>query len=215
MKALCKYISLVLFVFLIGCSQKQQSYELPFYNSSDFTPVWVLEGESIPDTIHKVDAFSFTDQNGNTITNSTYEGKIYAANFFFTSCPSICPVMTNNILKVEEKFESDDDVMFISHSVTPDIDSVARLKTFSKTYNIDNSKWHLVTGDKAEIYNLAWYSYFADEDPGFSEDSSEFIHSEHVLLVDKNGYIRGVYNGTLELEMQRMSDDISLLKQED
>jgi protein SCO1/2 len=215
MKALCKYISIAIIVLFIGCTEKQQSYELPFYNGADFTPVWVLKGESIPDSIHKVDVFSFTDQNGETITNETYEDKIYAANFFFTSCPSICPVMTNNILQVEKEFKGDDDIMFISHSVTPDIDSVARLKTFSETYDIDDSKWHLVTGSKADIYNLAWYSYFADEDPGFSQDSSEFIHSEHILLVDKSGYVRGVYNGTLELEMERLSDDINILKRED
>lgn len=214
MKALCKYISIFAVLFLMGCGNSQQTYELPFYNGSDFTPYWVLQGESIPDSIHSVDEFSLTDQNGETITNENYEGKIYAANFFFTSCPGICPVMTKNLKNVQDEFENDDDVMFISHSVTPDIDSVSRLKTFAETYGIDDSKWHLVTGDKAEIYNLAWYSYFADEDPGFSQDSSEFIHSEHVLLVDKKGYIRGVYKGTLELEMQRMEDDIRILEKE-
>ena len=217
MKTLCKYILIALAVISVsGCGMKEEesTSTLPYYNGSDFTPIWIAPGESVPDSIHKVDQFSFIDQNGETVTNETYEGKIYAANFFFTSCPSICPVMTKNLKTVEDEFADDDEVMFISHSVTPDIDSVERLRQFADTYGIDDSKWHMVTGDKADIYNLAWYSYFADENPGFSEDSSEFIHSEHVLLVDQNGYIRGVYKGTLELEMQRMSDDIAILESE-
>lgn len=203
-------------LIMSGCSLKfAEETSLPYYNGADFTPIWITPGESIPDSIHRVDAFSFTDQNGKTITNKEYIGKIYAANFFFTSCPSICPIMTKNLRKVEDTFKNDEDIMFISYSVTPDIDSTTRLKIFADTYGIDDSKWHLVTGDKAEIYNLAWYSFFADENPGFSRDSSEFIHSEHVLLVDKSGYIRGVYNGTLPLDMERMTADINILKEED
>ena len=216
MKAICKYISL-LFIALIltSCAMKQEeTSSLPYYNGPDFTPVWLMEDQAVPDSIHRVDDFSFTDQNGLTITKDTYAGKIYAANFFFASCPSICPVMTKNLKTVEDEFINDDDFMLISHSVTPEIDSVPILKSFSETYNVNDSKWHFVTGDKAEIYNLAWYSYFADEEPGFSEDSSEFIHSEHVLLVDTEGYVRGVYNGTLPLDMKRMIDDINILKEE-
>lgn len=122
--------------------------------------------------------------------------------------------MTRNLKSVEQEFINDDDFMLISHSVTPEIDSVPILKSFTETYIINDSKWHFVTGNKAEIYNLAWYSYFADEEPGFSQDSSEFIHSEHVLLVDKDGYVRGAYNGTLPLDMERMIEDINILKED-
>jgi protein SCO1/2 len=121
--------------------------------------------------------------------------------------------MMENLLKVQKEFPGNEDIAFISHTVTPWIDSVARLKNYAQRFNLDN-RWHLVTGDKATIYNLARCSYFAEEEPGFTKDSTEFLHSEHVVLVDKYKKIRGVYNGTLELEIDRLIGDIKELMNE-
>ena len=194
-------------LLITGC--KQQS-SIPYYNKADFTPEW-SENKSIS---HSIPAFSFTDQNNTIVSEKTFTDKIYIANFFFTSCGSICPRMMQNILKVQKAFPSNENIAFISHTVTPWIDSTARLKKYAERFGLDN-RWHLVTGNKAAIYKLARQSYFAEEEPGFTKDSTEFLHTEHVLLIDENKHIRGVYNGTLELEIDRMIDDIKqLLKEE-
>ncbi len=122
--------------------------------------------------------------------------------------------MTKNLLKVQKAFPQNNHIAFISHTVTPSIDSVARLKKYAERFGLDD-RWHLVTGDQAAIYTLARQSYFAEEEPGFTKDSTEFLHTEHILLIDANKHIRGVYNGTLELEIDRMIEDIQqLLKEE-
>jgi protein SCO1/2 len=188
---------------------KQQSH-LPWYNTADFTPAWTKEKSSS----HSIPAFSFTDQNNKIVSEKTFANKIYIANFFFTSCGSICPRMMENLLKVQKAFPANNHIAFISHTVTPWIDSIARLKKYAERFALDN-RWHLVTGDKATIYTLARQSYFAEEEPGFTKDSTEFLHTEHILLIDQDKHIRGVYNGTLELEIDRMIDDIKqLLKEE-
>ncbi|SRR5258706_2347135 len=203
------HLSWILIVFMIvtgGCKQKSG---LPFYNTADLTPAWNNDkaGE------HHIPSFSFVDQNNEIVSEKTFANKIYIANFFFTSCGSICPRMTSNLLKVQKAFPANDHIGFISHTVTPWIDSVSRLKKYAKRFELDN-RWHLVTGDKNTIYGLARRSYFAEEETGFSRDSTEFLHTEHILLVDRNKQIRGVYNGTLELEIDRMIDDIQLLLKE-
>ncbi len=201
-----------LFVFLSACQIKKQTDGLPYYNTPDFTPIWSTV--KTPDSIHTIAAFQFTDQNNTSITHATFKNKIYVANFFFTACSSVCPKMMNNLLEVQKAFANDTDVLLLSHSVTPWKDSVAVLKSFANEYKINDLQWHLVTGKKSEIYELARKSYFAEEEPGFTRDSSEFLHTEHVLLIDKKSRIRGIYNGTLALEMQRLIADIKLLKKE-
>jgi protein SCO1/2 len=163
--------------------------------------------------MHQVPGFSLIDQHSDTVSGQTFRGKIYIANFFFTSCGSICPVMMKNLLKVQQAFAGDTGIAILSHSVAPWVDSVARLKRYSEKYGFDN-RWHLVTGNKAYIYGLARQGYFAEEEPGYYKDSTEFLHTEHVLLIDPNRHIRGVYNGTLELEIDRMIADIRLLRDE-
>jgi len=193
---------------LPGC---KQAPGLPYYNTADFTPVWKTGNSSA--ALHSIPAFSLTDQYNATIDGNTLHGKMYIANFFFTSCGSICPVMTRNLLKVQRAFPADTMIAFLCHTVTPWIDSTARLQRYSEKYGMDN-RWHLVTGSKASIYQLARQGYFAEEAPGFYKDSTEFLHTEHVLLIDAGGHIRGVYNGTLELEADRLISDIQVLKQE-
>jgi protein SCO1/2 len=205
-----KFLTLLLIVTC--CSEKEAT--LPYYHTASFTPLWKDETKFAIDTLHVIAPFRFTDQDGKPVTNKTYQGKIYVANFFFTICPGICPKMTANLEKVTEKFKNTKDVLFISHSVTPDIDSVRQLKKYATDHNISSEQWHLVTGNNEEIYSLARQSYFAEEEIGIKLSSNEFLHTEHFILVDKQGHIRGIYKGTLELETERLIEDIEVLNRE-
>jgi protein SCO1/2 len=192
---------------ITGCKQHSN---LPYYNTADFTPAWNEDNTGS----HSIPAFSFTDQDNKTISDKTFDNKIYIANFFFSTCGSICPLMTKNLLKVQQAFPGNEHIGFLSHTVMPWIDSTGKLKKYSQRFGLDQ-RWHLVTGSQGEIYKLARQSYFAEEEPGFTKDSTEFLHTEHVLLIDKNKHIRGVYNGTLELEINRLTDDVKLLLEEE
>ncbi len=155
-----------------------------------------------------------TDQDGEVVTDKDIEGKIHVANFIFTSCGSICPTMTRHLKLVQDEFRNDENVVLLSYSVTPWIDTVKKLREFANKNKIDSPNWHLLTGNKGEIYTLARQSYFAEEDLGFTRDSTEFLHTEHVLLIDKNKRIRGIYNGTLQLGAEQLIKDIELLAKE-
>lgn len=193
---------------LLGCNNKEAS--LPYYNSPDLTPAWELGSGK-----HTIADYCFTDQDSNVVNNKTFKDKLYVANFFFVSCPGICPKMTNNLQQVAIAFSGNDEVMLLSHSVTPNIDSVPKLKEYASNNNIHSKQWRLVTGNKSEIYKLARQSYFAEDEIGFNYDSTDFLHTERVVLIDKEGHMRGVYNGTVTLEMQRLIDDIHLLLKEE
>ncbi len=199
-----------IWIFVIVCSGCQQKSSLPYYHTANFTPYWEGESKFSKDTLHTIASFEFTNQDGNVVTGSNYKNKIYVADFFFTICPGICPKLTSNLKKVAEAFKENPDVMFLSYSVTPDIDSVAQLKKYAQEHDLPSS-WNLVTGDKEEIYTLARQSYFAEREIGFQNSTQEFLHTEHFILVDQDGHIRGIYNGTLELEAGRLIEDIQLL----
>ncbi len=210
-------------LFLISCQNNENNKEednekiiLPYYNTPDFTPIFLenYEGTNqisskIP---HQISDFSFLNQDSSLITEKEIEGKIHIANFIFTYCGSICPMMTENLKTVEEQFLDDKNVVFLSFSVTPWIDKPHVLKAYKKRKDIKNKNWHFLTGDKATIYDLARKSYFAEEDIGFTKDSTEFLHTEHFILVDQNKRIRGIYNGTLSLEMKQLAKDIFILQ---
>lgn len=211
------YILLALLT-VFACKKEQKvdkEITLPFFNSAVFTPEWISETSSNYEEIHTIPAFKFTNQDGKSITNKTYKDKIYVADFFFTSCPGICPRLAKNMGKLQEIFKDDDEVMFLSHSVTPEQDSVTVLKEYGIKNNVNSKKWNLVTGDKTEIYNIAREGYFADEDFVKTQDEDAFIHTENFVLIDKKGRIRGVYNGTLAVEQDRILRHIKLLKKED
>ena len=196
-------------MILFSCGKGKVS-ELPYYDKPDFTPLWPDEKET--SEIHKVGNFSFKDQDGREVSDKKLSGNIYIASFFFTTCPGICPKMTGNLKKVQSEFINDDNVKLISFSVMPWIDSVSRLKEYENSFSLKNGKWYLATGRTSEIYELARKSFFAEEEAGFNADSTEFLHTEHVLLVDTRGHLRGVYNGTLLLDIERMIEDIKILK---
>ncbi len=186
---------------------RQKVYKLPYFNSADFSPEWNIAK-------HKIPNFSFTNQDGKIITNKDYEGKIYVADFFFTSCPGICGKLTKNMRNLQEAYINDNDIMLLSHSVMPWKDTIELLKLYEEENEINGEKWNLVTGNKDDLYNIARKGYFADEDFNKTQDENEFIHTENFILVDSKGYIRGVYNGTIELDVQRLKRHINILKNE-
>jgi protein SCO1/2 len=162
---------------------------------------------------HHIAYFSFTNQNGKTVTPFDFKGKIYVADFFFTTCPTICIAMTDHLLKVQQKIRNNPNVMLLSHSVTPQIDTVAQLKKYALEKGVVDAKWHLVTGDKKEIYELARKSYLAVKEDG---DGGPFdmIHTENFILVDPDRRIRGFYDGTDIEEIKRLLEELEVLIQE-
>ena len=188
---------------------------LPFFNQPDWTPVWISPGDAAYKKIHQIPSFSLINQEGKTITEKDVEGKIYIANFFFTTCRNICTKMTNNMHLIQDTFGDDDEIYLLSHSVTPESDSVPRLKKYALENKINSNKWSLLTGDKSSIYRLAKQEYFAGDTIGFYQTGNEFLHTENFILVDKHRRIRGVYNGTLLVEIERIKEDIAILKREE
>ncbi len=207
---------LIVLCMLLGCKQQSSISSMPFINKPDFTPEWIATDDKKYDSIHHIPAFSFIDQNGQSVTEKTVEGKIYVADFFFTRCASICPKMTANLLLVQAHFKNDKNVMILSHSVTPDLDSVSVLKKYANTRGvIDNGKWRLLTGKQDDIYRLAKKEYYAGDTIGYYQTGNEFLHTENVILIDRKRRIRGVYNGTLQVEMERLIEDIETLNKEE
>jgi protein SCO1 len=206
-----KRIILTVFVCLILVSCNEKGRTLPYYNTSDFTPVWELPSGS---DFHKIRPFSLIDQKGQGFTDKNIENKICVVDFFFTICPGICPKMTKNMSVLQEKFMKDDEILLLSHSVTPQKDSVAVLATYAKRKNVDYNKWKLLTGQKEEIYNLGRKYYFVEEDLGENRDVNVFLHTENFVLIDKNRMIRGIYNGLDDNSINALIEDIKELEKE-
>ena len=184
---------------------------LPIYSPSMVSKELVEENIQFIKKYHKIKDFSMKNQNGETITQEFYNDKIYVADFFFTTCPTICPIMTENMGYVQEKIKNDSDVLLLSFSVTPEIDSVEQLKKYALEKNVINSKWNLVTGNKKDIYNLARTSYLVAKTNG-DGGKYDMIHTENFVLVDKEKRIRGFYDGTNSKEMDQLLNDIKILK---
>lgn len=161
---------------------------------------------------HTIADFSLTNQNGETITQKDYEDKIYVADFFFTTCLTICPIMTDNMVEIQQRTQNNPAIKLLSHTVMPEVDTVQQLKKYARTKGVDDSRWNLVTGDKATIYNLARKQYLAaKENP---EDPLGLVHTENFVLVDKQKRIRGFYDGTEKEEIERLLKDIDILQNE-
>lgn len=180
---------------------------LPYFNTPLFTPEWKIG-------THKIPNFSFVNQKGEIVTNKTVEGSIYVADFFFTICPGICPNLTTNMGLLQEEYKNDPEMLLLSHTVMPWNDTPEKLLVYADKNNIQLPQWHLLTGDTDAMYDVARNGYFADEDFTKTQDEASFIHTENFILVDKKGYIRGVYNGTLALEVKRLMRHIEILKKE-
>ena len=163
---------------------------------------------------HRIAPFSLTNQNGKTITQKDYDNKIYVADFFFTTCQTICPIMTDHMLQIQKEVKDDPDVLLLSHSVIPEHDTPSVLKKYALKKGVHDRKWNLVTGSKKEIFTLARKSYLAVKDlPGTSDDL-DMVHTENFMLIDKKKQIRGYYDGTEEEDIERLLKDIAILKEE-
>lgn len=187
---------------------------LPFFDSEEFTPVWLAPGSSDLETFHSIPDFEFVNQRGQTVSDKSYEGKIYVATFFFATCPGICSRLNQRLLSVQEAILEQEDVRILSHSITPDIDTVEVLEDYAAHNGIDADTWDLVTGDRDKLYRLAKEGYFASEDLGKAEAAEDFKHTENVMLVDRNNRIRGIYNGLSRNAILNVIADIGLLQKE-
>lgn len=210
-----KYILLVLailsivIIFLFYNVLKPQK-SLPIFTPSMVNPELVDTTVQYVANNHFIADFAFINQNGKIITQKDYEGKIYVADFFFTTCPTICPMMTDNMVWLQEKIKNNPKVLLLSHSVTPDIDSVPVLKAYAQRKGVLDSKWNLVTGDKKDIYYIARKSYLAVK-TGKPSELYDMVHTENFVLVDEKRRVRGFYDGTKREEVEKLLTDINFL----
>lgn len=184
---------------------------LPTYQPTMVDPSLVDSTIQQQKKYHTIANFKLINQNGDTITQKDYENKIYVADFFFTTCRSICPIMTKNMGDIQKEIIDDPEVKLLSHTVTPEIDSVAQLKKYAIEKGVIDTKWNLVTGDKKQIYALARKSYMAVQEDG-DGGKYDMIHTENFLLIDKEKRVRGYYDGTKEEEIEKLLEDIKILK---
>ena len=204
-------LSVVIISIIYSLLKPEES--LPVYQPS------MVSKELVDSTVqevrkyHTIKDFKLVNQNGDTITQDFYKDKIYVADFFFTTCQSICPIMTDHMLKIQERIKDDPDVLLLSHSVIPVADSVPQLKKYALEKGVNDEKWNLVTGDKKQIYDLARKSYLAAKSEG---DAGPFdmIHTENFVLVDKKRRIRGFYDGTNPDAIEDLMHDIEILEKE-
>ena len=183
---------------------------LPIYQPAEINDKLVDSSVIHVSKYHKISDFELTNQNGQIITQEFYKNKIYVADFFFTTCQDICPIMTKNMFRLQEELKDDNDILFLSHTVIPEVDTVQQLKKYAVENNVDDSKWNLVTGEKKQIYDLARKSYLAVEDAEYGK--FDMIHTENFILIDKQRQIRGFYDGTNDDEIEQLISDIKILK---
>ena len=192
------------------CSCKDKLHPLPYYDTPDFTPKWEMPDNK---TFHQIRSFALLNQENKPFTEKDIEGKICVADFFFTSCPGICPKMTRSMADIQREFMNDDEVMLLSHSVNPEKDSVSILKKYAKEKNVNFNRWKLLTGNKEEIYDLGRNYYFVEEDEGIKKGNDIFLHTENFILIDKQRHIRGIYNGLDPNSIENLIKDIRILKE--
>lgn len=205
-----KYLNVILVsMFLFSC--KEEKNKLPYYDTPDFTPKWEIDNK---DSFHKIRAFKLVNQENETFIEKDIEDKICVVDFIFTTCPGICPRMTNSMSSIQEAFINDNEILLLSHSVTPEKDSVPVLKQYAIDKGVEFKRWKLLTGDKKEIYDLGRKYYFVEEDEGVEKGDEVFLHTENFILIDKQRHIRGIYNGLDPNSMQDLIRDIKVLKTE-
>jgi protein SCO1/2 len=207
------FIVFSIIVLTLFYSALKPKKTLPIYNPADVNPELVDSTVQYKSKYHTIADFSFINQNGKTITQKDYEGKIYVADFFFTTCGSICPKMSTNLSEIQTAFAHNPEVKLLSHTVFPETDSVPVLKAYAKKYKVDASKWNLVTGDKKEIYTMARKSYLAVK-LGKPSELYDMVHTENFVLVDTKRRVRGFYDGTNKEDMKRLIEDITFLSNE-
>jgi protein SCO1/2 len=197
-------VIVLLLLFLRSKEEKQPLRTLPYFDPKDYS------GAVRHETHHMVPAFSFTDQYGKTVTDKTTEGKIYVCDYFFTTCHSICPILSNHLVRVYQKYKDRDDFLILSHTVDPETDTVAQLLDYAKRHGVNDEKWLFLTGDKKDLYRLARKGYLLSVEEGDGGED-DFIHTQNFALIDKEKHVRGYYDGTDSLEVTRLINDIQLL----
>jgi len=212
-----KFINVVLLIAATGIfiyaffihDTKKPIRLLPIFGEKSYES----KNGKIDTTYHTIKSFQFTNQDGQTVTNESFMGSVYVTDFFFTTCHSICPIMSNNIEKIYAKFKGNEEVKFLSHTVDPEIDTVAQLKQYAQKHNVDSKQWHFVTGKKKDLYQVARESYFLDAQQG-DGGPDDFIHTQNFALIDKDKHIRGYYDGTDSSDVNQLIRDIDLLLKE-
>ncbi len=184
---------------------------LPYYRTPHLVPEWLSEREASAPTMHRVGAFALFDQNGARVTDAALQGRVTIAHFFFTRCRDVCPLTTHALAGVLDSLPQDARVQILSYSVTPERDSVAVLEQFAGDHQISDSRWHLLTGDVTATARLARQSYFVSLGDGRNWGVDSIAHTESLVLVDGQGRLRGVYAGTLPLDVQRLLEDTRVL----
>ena len=215
------FLCLFALTLLSACGEtsSDEKASLPYYNDASFTPNWYATRSEVPASFHKIPSFKLQDQQGQAITEDTFKDKLYIANFFFTECPGICPMTMSNMARLQEALAHEDDVVLLSHSVTPEKDSVEVLAAFAQKMQSLSSKWYLVTGERDQMYELGKHAYFAEEDLGeiALDDASRdeaFLHTESFFLLDQDRHIRGVYNGMNTAAVTQLIEDVKRLQAE-
>ena len=194
-----------------------EARSLPYFDDESFTPRWYDDHSDLPADFHSVGSFSLVDQHGAEVTHKTLGGKVYVANFFFTACPGICPTTMASMARLQSDLGAFDDVALVSHSITPEVDDVPVLRAYAERMRVVWAGWHLVTGRRQVIDDLAKRAYFSHEDMGRAAEAGApdtFLHTEQLFLVDRDGHIRGVYNGTSRTAVDRLVDDVEVLRRE-
>ena len=208
---------LLLLVFISCSTDREQTsrvHTLPYYEEATFTPRWLSTDSKELKDFHQIPAFQLLNQNGDTITEQTFKDKIYVVDFFFTTCPGICPKMTASMGDLQAKIKDLEKVVLMSHSVMPRYDSVEVLKEYALENGVQDDKWHLVTGERDHIYALGRNSYFVEEDLGLEKEADDFLHTENFVLIDKQRHIRGIYNGLNKVAVNQLFVDIKTLLEE-
>ena len=208
-------IGVLILVFVVGSTAAYQILQpkprLPIYNPSDLNPAVVDDDLERVGRGHRIGDFDLVDQWGNKADSSLLQGKIYVADFFFTTCPTICIDMGANFQRIQETYKDEDRFHLVSHTVMPEIDTVEVMHAYGERMGAIKGKWHLLTGEKRELYRMARREYFAVMEQGTSFDEHDFIHTENVILVDEKKRIRGFYDGTSDLDIDRLIGDIHIL----
>lgn len=213
MKTLVPSVIVVIIGITIAYFMISKPKPLKVFNPADINPKLVDESLQSTNKNHRVGDFNLTDQDGNTVTPNNFKDKIYVTDFFFVTCPTICPKMTDQMLRVYEEFKDNDAILLLSHTVMPEEDSVPVLKEYADKIEVNSNKWKFVTGDKKQIYDLARKTYFAAVTEG-DGGVDDFIHTENFVLVDKEKRLRGFYDGTSKKDVDRLINDIYTLLSE-
>ena len=207
---LAVFISIAFIILSLFYNALTPKKTLPIFQPNDVNSELVDSSIQHVKRFHKIKSFEFLNQNGEKISEKDYDGFVYVADFFFTTCPSICPIMTDNMLKIQSYIKDKKKVKLLSFSVTPEIDSVQVLKEYSIEKGVDDKYWNLLTGDKSKIYSLARKSFLVVKENAES-NSHDMIHTENFVLVDREKRIRGFYNGTDDEDIEILKEDIDIL----